>query len=469
VILWDAEKLTVVGQVSPEQRHEKRVAAVAYRPDGQQIASASEDGTVKLWEIRGDSLRVTATLTGHAGAVTSVRYVPSGQLLASAGADGSAKLWDVRGTKLTEPDLFTYLDRNWYAFTPEARWSKGAGLATLDAPELAGIWKTAPDQDLASVWKTVLKDKHWRRAALLRRQGVALPPEVAEGLSVAVLPLKPKAKDTFLNGKGGAMIWCPPGSFVMGSPETEKDRQVDEDVHEVTLSGFWLGKFEVTQAEWLAVMGRNPASRKDPANPVEMVNWEEATEFCKRLTDLERARGTLPPGWIYTLPTEAQWEYACRAETKTAWSFGDDPAQLFKNGNYNDITGNFVGNDTEHDDKHQYTAPVGKFAANPWGFHDMHGNVWEWCADWYDGYPAGPVTDPTGPSVRVQPRVPRGRLQRLARGLPVGLPWQAHAVLPQRLDRLPDCRCFYPLIIRRQISERSERLTRTARRGSGYI
>jgi formylglycine-generating enzyme required for sulfatase activity len=128
-------------------------------------------------------------------------------------------------------------------------------------------------------------------------------------------------------------------------------------------------------------------------------------EFCRRLTDRERARGTLPPGWIYTLPTDAQWEYACRAGTTTDWSFGDDAAKLCEYGNYNDLTGNFVGNDTEHDDKHEYTAPAGKFKANPWGFHDMHGNVWEWCADWYEqNLGTDAVVDPPGPpsgSVRV--------------------------------------------------------------------
>ena len=147
-------------------------------------------------------------------------------------------------------------------------------------------------------------------------------------------------------------------------------------------------------------MGRNPSSYKDPSKPVEQINWLEAMDFCRRLTDRERARGTLPPGWIYTLPTDAQWEYACRstATTTTAWSFGDDPAKLWEYGNYNDLTGNFNGNDTEHDDKHQYTAPVGKFKANSWGFHDMHGNVWEWCSDWYEqNLGTDAVTDPQGP------------------------------------------------------------------------
>jgi formylglycine-generating enzyme required for sulfatase activity len=227
---------------------------------------------------------------------------------------------------------------------------------------------------------------------------VAVPESVASALASAVLPVKPQANQSFTNGTGIVLQGCPAGIFTMGSPDSEKERRANEDQHKVTVTGFWLGKFEVTQAEWTAVMGRNPASRKGPGKPVEMVNWDDATEFCRRLTDRERARGTLPPGWGYTLPTDAQWEYACRAGTTTAWSFGDDPGKLCENGNYNDITGNFPDNDTEHDDKEEYTAVVGRFKANPWGFHDMHGNVWEWCADWYEqNLGTDAVTDPTGP------------------------------------------------------------------------
>ncbi len=397
VVLWDAEGLQDVAQVSPEQRHpDGAVRAVAYRPDGAQIASGGEDGTIKLWEIRGSSLRITATLTGHSGAVTAVTYALGGQLLASAGADGTAKLWDVRGTKQKHPDLFAY--REWYALERDAAWAGGRGFANLTPEQLPSRWTAARTDDLAPVWEAILQDKRWRRASLLQAQGAAVPGPVRAALASAVLPVHPKANQSFTNGTGIILQGCPAGTFVMGSPDSETDRRANEDQHQVTLTGFWLGKNEVTQAQWTAVMGRNPSSYKDPAKPVEQINWLEAMEFCRRLTDRERARGTLPPGWMYTLPTDAQWEYACRAGTSTAWSFGDDPGKLFEFGNYNDLTGNFVGNDTEHDDKHQYTAPAGQFQANAWGLHDMHGNVWEWCADWYEqNLGTDAVTDPTGP------------------------------------------------------------------------
>ena len=180
---------------------------------------------------------------------------------------------------------------------------------------------------------------------------------------------------------GMEMLWCPPGTFQMGSPEGEKDRGRNETLHAVTLSqGFWLGKHEVTQAQWEKVMGSNPSSSKGPNHPVEKVSWEDAVVFCKKLTELERKAGRVPDGWAYQLPTEAQWEYACRAGTRTRFSFGDEE--------------------------------VDKCPANAWGFHDMHGSVWEWCRDWsgYDYYEqVSAKRDPLGPAVGTH-RVGRGGL-----------------------------------------------------------
>jgi formylglycine-generating enzyme len=181
------------------------------------------------------------------------------------------------------------------------------------------------------------------------------------------------------------MLWCKPGTFMMGSPEDEKSWLVmDETQYEVTLTkGFWLGKYEVTQEQWEKVMGSNPSKFKGVTLPVEQVNWDDAIKFCEKLTQMEKAAGRLPEGWAYTLPTEAQWEYACRAGTTTAYSFGDSITS--KQANYEVNVGK--------------TTPVGIYPANAWGFHDMHGNVWERCLDWYGDYPSGPASDPVGPSV----------------------------------------------------------------------
>ena len=188
------------------------------------------------------------------------------------------------------------------------------------------------------------------------------------------------------------MIWCPPGTFTMGSPTTEAGRGTDETEHNVSLTqGFYLGKYEVTQAQYEAVMtgntdGLNAKPSEWPNNPnrpVEKVSWADAQIFLNRLNAQQSAN--IPAGWAYVLPTEAQWEYACRAGTSTAYSWGGAIANT--NANYN-ASG------------YSQTRDVGLYAANPWGFFDMHGNVWEWTADWYQAtYPTGnPVVDPTGPS-----------------------------------------------------------------------
>jgi formylglycine-generating enzyme required for sulfatase activity len=179
------------------------------------------------------------------------------------------------------------------------------------------------------------------------------------------------------------MLWVKPGTFEMGSPLSEKNRGDDETRHTVTLmSGFYLGKHEVTQAQWEKVMGSNPSHFKGGDRPVEKVSWTDVTSFCKKLTASERTAGLLPAGMTYQLPTEAQWEYACRGGTKTPFSFGDELTS---------DQANIRGGPRE-------TTNVGQYAANPWGFHDMHGNVWEWCADWYGAYPTGAARDPVGPA-----------------------------------------------------------------------
>jgi formylglycine-generating enzyme required for sulfatase activity len=189
------------------------------------------------------------------------------------------------------------------------------------------------------------------------------------------------------------MLWVEPGTFTMGSPTTEAGRQSDrEDEHNVTLTkGFYLGKYEVTQAQYEAVMTGNSDSLSatpskwpnNPNRPVEKVSWADAQIFLTRLNAQQSAN--IPAGWAYVLPTESQWEYACRAGTTTAYSWGDSITA--SNANYSSSG-------------LSQTRDVGNYAANPWGFFDMHGNVWEWTADWYHAaYPTGnPVMDPTGPA-----------------------------------------------------------------------
>jgi formylglycine-generating enzyme required for sulfatase activity len=207
----------------------------------------------------------------------------------------------------------------------------------------------------------------------------------------------PEGKDMELDLAGVPleMKWVAPGSFLMGSPSSEDGRFSDEGPQtRVTISkGFWLGRHEVTQAQWQALMGSNPSSFKDPSLPVEKVSWNDAMAFCKKLTERERAAGRLPEGYAYTLPTEARWEYACRAGTTTALNNGTNLTSTYGACRNLDALGWY------HENSGGTTHPVGQKQPNGWGLYDMHGNVWEWCADWYAGkLPGGSVTDPAGAS-----------------------------------------------------------------------
>jgi sulfatase modifying factor 1 len=200
----------------------------------------------------------------------------------------------------------------------------------------------------------------------------------------------------FTNSIGMKFVWIPPGNFMMGSPKEEEGRQVNETQHEVTLSkGFYMGVHAITQEQWQAVMGNSPSRFKGEKNlPVEAVSWDDCQEFIKKLRDKDKEP--------YRLPTEAEWEYSCRAGTKTPFHFG--PTCSTEQANYN-------GNSTYGSGKkgvyRKKTTPVGSFPANAWGLHDMHGNVLQWCQDWLGDYPLNGVVNPQGPEIG-QARVLRG-------------------------------------------------------------
>lgn len=181
---------------------------------------------------------------------------------------------------------------------------------------------------------------------------------------------------TLVNSIGMEFVLIPAGTFQMGSTTGNSD---ERPVHQVTISQpFYLGKYEVTQAQWQAIMGHIPSLfQGDPNLPVEQVWWDDVQKFIRQLNAKEGHTK-------YRLPTEAEWEYAARAGTITAYSFGDDAARL---GEY----AWYKGNSGEH------THPVGKLKPNPWGLYDIHGNVWEWVQDWYQRYQPEAVTDPQGP------------------------------------------------------------------------
>jgi formylglycine-generating enzyme len=177
---------------------------------------------------------------------------------------------------------------------------------------------------------------------------------------------------------GLELRWCPPGRFRMGSPMDEPGRRGEEGPVEVTLSqGFWIGKYEATQGQWRRLMGevsRALEAGKGDNMPVYWISFVEAEEFCRRLT--EAAAGELPDGWEFRLPTEAQWEYACRARTTTAFAFGDALTKAQAN-----FGRPFRGAPPGYPEGS--ATPVGAYPPNAWGIHDMHGNQWEWCRDYF--------------------------------------------------------------------------------------
>lgn len=209
-------------------------------------------------------------------------------------------------------------------------------------------------------------------------------------------PSKPDATDEFIgrelgqrrtdNGLKMIFLWCPPGKFTMGSPPSEPGRAIDENQVSVELTnGFWLGKYEVSQTEWKQVMATEPWKdqpliKEGNGFPATSINWHDAAEFCRKLTEQERKAERLSARYEFTLPTEAQWEYACRARTETSFSFGADESKLGEYAWYFENARN-VGEDFIHQ--------VGQKQSNPWGFHDLHGNVWEWCRDVYTENPPG--------------------------------------------------------------------------------
>jgi formylglycine-generating enzyme required for sulfatase activity len=226
---------------------------------------------------------------------------------------------------------------------------------------------------------------------------------------VAGLPLKAQEKKdppkNYTNSLGMKFVWIPPGSFTMGSPKEEKQRGDDETQHKITLTkGFYMGVYTVTQEQWQEVMGKNPSVFQGEKNlPVDTVSWNECQEFIKKLRAKDKDKKA------YRLPTEAEWEYACRAGTTTPFHFGDTIST--DQANYK---GDFVYGSGKKGIFRKKTTPVGTFPANAWGLHDMHGNVWQWCQDWYGGdYPKNDATDPQGPekgrvNLNEQHRVLRG-------------------------------------------------------------
>jgi formylglycine-generating enzyme required for sulfatase activity len=238
----------------------------------------------------------------------------------------------------------------------------------------------------------------------------------AAGLAVEVERFDGETAGDERTVAGVRLCWCPPGKFTMGSPPGEPERRPDEDQVEVTLTrGFWTGKYEVTQGDWKRVAGKLPGALtaelpEGDDYPVGNVNFAEAEAFCRKLTELARDSGELPMGWEFRLPTEAQWEYACRAGTTTATAFGQSLSSK---------QANFKGkpyNGAEPGPSLGKAARVGSYPTNAWGLHDVHGNTFEWCRDWYHAKLPGGVDPDLHDAGRTAQRNRDGTVPRVRRG-----------------------------------------------------
>ena len=281
-----------------------------------------------------------------------------------------------------------------------------------------------PDTVNAALAKALAKERKGRFESCaafveaLGGQGVAVPPP--NPATPSIKPVVTSSEEAHagtrkvlqIKGVEYAFRWCPAGEFMMGSPESEEGRYDDETQHRVTLTrGFWLLEMPVTQAMWKSVTGNNPSYFKGDELPVEQVSWNDCYEFIRQLNALN----ITPSGYRFSLPTEAQWEYACRAGTTTSTYGGEMKILGECNAPVLDSITWYAGNssvgytgsnsyDTKNWKKKQYpggfagTREVGQKKPNAWGLYDILGNVWEWCLDLYGAYPSGSVTDPVGPS-----------------------------------------------------------------------
>ena len=272
-----------------------------------------------------------------------------------------------------------------------------------------GSFEDEPDLCSLTSWKEELCDRSHRsysrgfRLALVstrepeesndaKNEADSTPKKPSQSEKAPAKSTSQKAGDRHvlkINGVEFAFRYCPPGEFMMGSPEKEEGRSDKETPrHKVILTkGYWLMETELTQKQWKALTSEKSSRFKGDDLPVEWINWDDCQELIKKLND----HSSKPSGWQFNLPTEAQWEYACRAGAETPFFWGSS-----LNGDKANCNGNNPYGTTTKGKYLKKTSPTGSYAPNAWGFYDMHGNVWEWCQDWYGNYPEGEAIDPVG-------------------------------------------------------------------------
>ena len=369
-----------------------------------------------------DYMKRTANLLMHVSLASSeAGFAALNALLEGLEKTGRRTAWGFEGWPFGElrpavKGTTLFSGKNSSGFTVEVlllnerRKQVGKGSVTLNADFVSGNKSVTPPaerfgsirfqnvkaDDLSPVLTIVISSVNGIPSRTLSRTGYM---RIAPGdLAAKAATQKRAATD---RREAATMVRIPGGTFTMGSPANEAERADDEIQHQVKVSTFFIGKYEVTQKEWRELMGNNPSEFRGDNLPVEQVSWYEAIEYCNKRS---RREGLAPAYTInganviwnrradgYRLPTEAEWEYACRAGTSGPFSTGKNITTL--QANYN---GNYPYNNNAQRKYREMTVEVGSFTPNAWGLYDMHGNVWEWCWDWFGAYSGSAQTDPSG-------------------------------------------------------------------------
>jgi formylglycine-generating enzyme required for sulfatase activity/WD40 repeat protein/serine/threonine protein kinase len=391
--VWDSKTGTLLQTFTG---HQGSVNKAIFTPDNTRLITASSDNTVRIWAV--SSAKQLAILDEHRAEVNSVVCSNDGERLVTSSNDRTIKVWDVASGKVLL-SLLGELVVNSVAISPD-----GQRLAAGGDDQTTQLWAVGlelPDnaalkQLIATKVDLELKDERLEPVAAKTaspatanqtfnaQNATPLPvalqlqkfsfPVVTLDRNGEVIRRENQENEYFTEDLGQGvrleMARIAAGEFMMGSPENEDAREdFESPQHRVTMSEYFMGKFEVTQAQWEAIMGTNPSRRKSANRPVDSINWFDAVEFCHRLSE--------KTGRLYRLPTEAEWEYACRAGTTTAFHFGDTITPDLVN-----YDGNYPYRGAPRGGLRGESVDVGSLkVANAFGLYDMHGNVLEWCLD----------------------------------------------------------------------------------------
>ncbi|MEJ2092877.1 MAG: SUMF1/EgtB/PvdO family nonheme iron enzyme [Syntrophobacterales bacterium] len=401
---WDTKTFSLQRALKGAERG---VESLVFSPDGKMLASGSWDGRIRFWDSETKEFLAPLITVSKEGGVISIAFSPDGKILAAGGSDGSLSFWDTKTRVPFGPTIMAYKiekeligEVNSLAFNPDGKILVSGGgdgeVRVWDMDEESWVDRACrmANRNLTqNEWEKYLGSIPYHKTCpdlpKLEENRTYIESQLIQGPAEVKNRSRTKAPKTFTNSTGMKFVLIPAGTFMMGNDESYQEVAqrggshwwADEHPqHQVTISqSFYLQTTEVTQGQWQKVMGDNPSRFKKCGKdcPVERVSWHDAQKFIKKLNRMEKTEK-------YRLPTEAEWEYACRAGSTKRFCFGDKVTNL----------SDYAWYDKNSGDK---THPVGQKKPNGWGLYDVHGNVAEWCQDWYGDYPTGPVTDPLGP------------------------------------------------------------------------